>query len=510
MTRNPDSNERLIRTLEAIYLEAVDAIITINEEGIIESANPAVESMFGYRASELVGENVKLLMPNPYQDVHDQYLKNYLASGERKIIGIGREVVGLRKDGNAFPIHLAVSEIQVGDQRRFAGVIRDLTEFNRLEEQATTLGRIIDNSLNEIFIFDANSLHFLQANRGATENLGYSIEELAKMTPVDIKPEYSKESFREKISPLALGQVDRLEFETIHRRKDGSTYDVQVDLEKSTYGNSPVFVAVILDISQRLEAQREVERQRQAMQSELESLVETRTAELRDAQAELVRSEKYSTLGKVSGGIAHEIRNPLNAVKTSAYYLLNAQNAPPEKVREHLQRIDRQVTMIDNVITALSDVARLPEANLVPVQLDRLIKQAVNSTSIPDNIEVLYEFPDQLPAVLVDENQIIIAVKNLVRNARDAMQEGGVLTISVDIDEDKVIFNFVDTGVGIPSDQLEKIVEPLYTTKARGMGLGLSITRAIADKNNCSLIIESELGKGSRFAISLMRAKPVE
>lgn len=504
---NSESNEQLFRTLEAIYLEAVDAIITIDERGAIESANPATEALFGYELKELVGVNIKILMPNPYQDAHDGYLKNYLDSGKRKIIGIGREVIGLRRDGTTFPIHLAVSEIHVGERRLFAGVIRDLSEFKRLEEQATRLGHIIDESLNEIFVFEAKTLRFLQANRGAADNLGYSIDELLQMTPVDIKPEYSEAAFREKIAPLIRGDKDRLEFETVHQRKDGSIYDVQVDLQKSTYRNSPVFLAIILDITQRLEAQREVERQRQAMQNELELLVETRTAELRNTQAELVRSEKYSTLGKVSGGIAHEIRNPLNAVKTSAYYLLNAKNASPEKVREHLERIDRQVSMIDNVVTALSDVARLPEANLTPVDLVPLIKNAVSSTKVPDNVQVVFQFPEDLPTVMVDENQIVIAIKNLIRNARDAMPDGGVLTISTEVLEDQVVFNFVDTGVGIASDQLGRILEPLYTTKARGMGLGLSITRAIADKNNCSLTIESEVGKGSKFGISLKRNK---
>lgn len=505
MSSNSEANEQHIKTLEAIYFEAVDAIVTINERGIIESVNPATESLFGYPANELIGVNVKVLMPNPFRDAHDRYLNNYLDSGQRKIIGIGREVIGRKRDGSAFPIHLAVSEIHVGERRLFAGVIRDLSEFKRLQEQATTLGNIIDESLNEIFVFDGGSLQFVQVNRGASENLGYSIEELLRMTPMDIKPAFSEETFRETIAPLNNGEASRLEFETTHRRKDGSIYDVQVNLQKSIYRGSTVYLAIVLDITQRLEAQREVERQRQSMQAELESLVETRTAELRNAQAELVQAEKFSTLGKVSGGIAHEIRNPLNAVKTSAYYLLNANNASPEKTREHLERIDRQVTMIDNVVTALSDVARLPEANLVPVDLAPLIRHAVSSTSIPDNIQIVYEFPDDLPDVLVDQNQIVIAIKNLIRNARDAMEQGGVLTISADIQDDQVVFNFSDTGVGIASDQLERILEPLYTTKARGMGLGLSITRAIAEKNNCVLTIESELGKGSKFAISLMR-----
>ena len=113
-----DLNERQAR-LEAILNNAVDAIITIDKQGLIDSANPATEKLFGYENSELIGQNVKLLMPNPYRDEHDGYLKNYVETGLKKIIGIGREVIGQRKDGSTFPMHLAVSEIVLGDRRLF-------------------------------------------------------------------------------------------------------------------------------------------------------------------------------------------------------------------------------------------------------------------------------------------------------------------------------------------------------------------------------------------------------
>ncbi len=122
-------------TLEAIHDGAVDAIITINQQGLIETVNPATLSLFGYSEVELVGKNISQLMPAPYHDEHDGYLKNYLATGIRKIIGIGREVVGLKKDGTQFPIHLAVNEIQLPDRRVFAGFVRDLTKTKQLEAQ---------------------------------------------------------------------------------------------------------------------------------------------------------------------------------------------------------------------------------------------------------------------------------------------------------------------------------------------------------------------------------------
>ena len=253
---------------------------------------------------------------------------------------------------------------------------------------------------------------------------------------------------------------------------------------------------------------RRIERAEQRLaeaNEQLEHRVRQRTSELRATQADLVRSEKFATLGKVSGGIAHEIRNPLNAVKTSAYYLLNANNPTEEKTKEHLERIDRQVTMIDNVVTALSDVAKLPDANLKAEQLSVVVESALSAVKLPANIAVNVAIDEDLPLVMVDANQIVIVLKNLIRNARDAMADGGTLSIHALEIDGSIEIRIEDTGVGISPEHLEKILEPLFTTKARGMGLGLSISRAIAEKNKGSLSVSSVLGQGSTFSISLLR-----
>ena len=126
-----DSEERLRAILET----AVEGIITIDERGIIESLNPAAEKIFGYQAQEVVGKNVKVLMPTPYRDEHDGYLGNYLRTGRARIIGIGREVVGLRKDGTVFPMDLSVSEVRLAHKRLFTGFVRDISDRKRLERE---------------------------------------------------------------------------------------------------------------------------------------------------------------------------------------------------------------------------------------------------------------------------------------------------------------------------------------------------------------------------------------
>ena len=238
--------------LSAVLNTAVDAIITIDRHGIITGVNPATERMFGFTQEEMVGSNVAMLMPPPYSDEHDGYIERYLETREPRIIGVGREVTALRKDGTTFPVHLAVSEID--QMQMFTGIVRDITELTQAEEHATRLGRILDESHNEIYLFDVESLRFEFANRGARENLGYSMKELRELTPIDLKPEFTRESFESLIEPLRDGDVDRLTFETTHRRKDASTYPVDVDLQCAGDGVSRVFVAIILDTTERRRA----------------------------------------------------------------------------------------------------------------------------------------------------------------------------------------------------------------------------------------------------------------
>jgi PAS domain S-box-containing protein len=133
-SRDLPSPEAQAAKLRGILESAVTAIVTIDDKGLIESINPATERLFGYGAAELVGQNVKILMPEPYKAEHDGYLENYLTTGTRKIIGIGREVSGRRKDGTTFPVHLSVSEFETGGRRYFTGMIYDISDRTHVEE----------------------------------------------------------------------------------------------------------------------------------------------------------------------------------------------------------------------------------------------------------------------------------------------------------------------------------------------------------------------------------------
>lgn len=243
----------------------------------------------------------------------------------------------------------------------------------------------------------------------------------------------------------------------------------------------------------------------------LNKLLDLDLAIIEDAyQAEYVerqqRGERLAAIGQVAGGIAHELRNPLNAVKTSVYYLRNARKPSPAKTAEHLERIDRQVGLADGVITALTDFSRLPLPSLRPTSLGASLRAVLETTSLPENIQVIVECPEQLPPALADAAQLQIVIGNLVRNARDAMPEGGRLTLTGTEKSEWIELSVADTGVGIPADQVARIMEPLYSTKSRGIGLGLAISRAIIDKHHGGLEVSSDPGQGTTFTLRLHKA----
>lgn len=218
------------------------------------------------------------------------------------------------------------------------------------------------------------------------------------------------------------------------------------------------------------------------------------------------RTERLATIGQVAGGVAHELRNPLNVVKSSVYYLLNARNATAEKKAEHLKRIERHVDLADGVITALSNFAKMPLPHSEPFDVEACVRQTLENNPMPESIDTELRISDNTPPGSGDAGQMQIVFGNLLRNARDAMPEGGQLRVAIVSDGDAVEVTVADTGVGIAREDLNRIMEPLYSTKARGLGLGLAIARSILDKHRATLRVSSEPGTGSTFTVRLPAA----
>jgi signal transduction histidine kinase len=219
------------------------------------------------------------------------------------------------------------------------------------------------------------------------------------------------------------------------------------------------------------------------------------------------RAERLAAIGQVAAGVAHELRNPLNVVKTSVYYLVNARNPNPQKTAEHLARIERHVALADNVITALSSFAKMPVPNLRPFSVADCLREALETNELPPSVRVVEDCA-ALPPALGDPDQLRIVFANLIRNARDAMPQGGTLTFSGRTLGANVEVDVADNGTGITPENLARITEPLFSTKARGLGLGLAIARAILEKNNGNFRVRSTPGQGTTFTVTLTAATP--
>lgn len=215
-----DNAERL----RAIVDTAVDGIITIDSSGIVETMNPASERLFGYSASEVVGHNISMLMPSPYREEHNGYLQHYLSSGVRKIIGIGREVVGQRKDGTMFPMELSVSEMLLGTRRMFTGIVRDISERRAAEEKLRRLAALLDDSSDAIKVLDLEG-NIREWNAGAERMYGYTSERAITMNVRELLPTDRQHEIEEAIvRHRAGGRI--IPYETQRVTRDGRLVDV--------------------------------------------------------------------------------------------------------------------------------------------------------------------------------------------------------------------------------------------------------------------------------------------
>ena len=481
-----------VERLDAILNTAADAIITIDAKGLIEGANPATTALFGYSEAELVGRNVSILMPSDIADEHDGYLTHYRDTGEARIIGIGRDVTARRKDGTTFPIHLSVGEAKVGDRTLFTGIVRDLTERAQEAAQRLRLGEILEESINEIFVFDEESLRFTQVNRGARENLGYSTDELAGLTPVDIKPEFEEAEFRTLIEPVRRGAIPSLVFKTVHRRKDGTDYRVEVHLQH--HPASREYVAVILDISER------------------ETLEE-----------QLVQAQKMEAVGQLAGGIAHDFNNLLTSIQGSSD-LLASRLDPEDRSMRAIRRIQQAAERGSSLTQQLLAFGRRQVSQPELLDVNSAVTQICDLTGrlIGEDVDLVLELDSRPLSISADPTMFDQVLMNLVVNAGDAMPRGGRLSITtsrVTVDAEQaaglemvpgpaVLLRLQDTGAGMSPEVLERAFEPFFTTKevGKGTGLGLSTVHGIIKQCGWGIEVDSELGTGTRFLIWIPEA----
>lgn len=225
---------------------------------------------------------------------------------------------------------------------------------------------------------------------------------------------------------------------------------------------------------------------------ELEQKVEERTRALKEAQEELVKKEKLAVLGQLAGGVGHEIRNPLGVMKNSIYYLrLRLQDAD-EKAKRHLSIMEREIAIANKITTDLLDFSRTKEPSRVSTNLNELVQETLAQYPVEPQIELRTALDPRLPPAMIDKDQIRQVFMNLILNAVQAMPQGGQLTVKSSVERGFVVVSFSDTGYGIPEENVGKIFQPLFTTKAKGLGLGLAVSKTLVEGNKGEIAVESQ------------------
>jgi PAS domain S-box-containing protein len=474
--------------------QAVDAIVTINARGIVETINPAVTRIFGYTPEEVVGRNVSMLMPQPYRGEHDQYIGRYLRTGEARIIGIGREVFGLRKDGTRFPIELSVSEIRVASGRLFTGMIRDITE-RRMAEEALHLRDRAIQAVDQGIIITSPSLPdnpITYANRGFEKVTGYLQSEILGRNCRFLQGRDSDPAQVAKVRE-AVRQGRDCKVELVNYKKDGSPFwnALSITPIRDESGALTHFVGVQMDISGRVKLEEQ----------------------LRQAQ-------KMEAFGQLAGGVAHDFNNLLTIINGYSEYLLEGMESDSQ-ARGPIEAILDAGERAGGLTTQLLAFSRRSVLEPVVLEPNAVVTDTAKMLQrlIGEDIRLVTSLAPQTGRVKVDPGQLGQVLMNLAVNSRDAMPTGGRLTIEtrdVVLEESQVggrdmapgeyvIIAVSDTGTGMPPEVKARVFEPFFTTKGpgKGTGLGLATAYGIIKQSGGHMDAYSEVGVGTTFKIYL-------
>jgi signal transduction histidine kinase len=301
-------------------------------------------------------------------------------------------------------------------------------------------------------------------------------------------------------APVGEKKIEAEEAEELEITYLGKRYVITSDRQQILKLLLSTYEGAVRQNQELIQARFELQR----LNEQLEMRVRQRTAALRDAQEQLIRKEKLAVLGQLAGGVGHELRNPLGAIKSAAYFLNMVLEEPDPEVKETLEILDKEVATSERIISSLLDFARAKSPAWRKVDLKEMVQEALSRIAVPENVEVVSRLNGRLPIIVADPDQLVQVFGNIVLNAVQAMSGGGRLVVKSQVPSPEwVAVSFADTGVGIPEENLGRLFEPLFTTKAKGIGLGMAVTKTLVEGHGGTIEVESEVGKGSTFTVKL-------
>ena len=407
---------------------------------------------------------------------------------------------------------------------------RELENNKTMSEKLQQFKLSLDQILDCVFMFEPDTLRFIYVNRGAINQVKYTFEELLNMTPLDIKPDFSKENFRKFIAPLLSGEKDSITYTTNHKAKDGQLIPVEVFLQYVSSKNlGGRFVAIVRDITRRIE--------------------ETQKKE--SLQAQLLHAQKLESVGQLAAGIAHEINTPTQFIGTNINFLDevfddlaifveqmqqladNSSKNVRETIDQAIETMDweylaeeipqaiRQsregVKRVSSIVLAMKEFSHPGSREKEPKDLNKIIETTV---TVARNewkyvAEVEFDLDPDLPLLPLLSDEMGQVILNMIINAAHAIGEKlgetpeggkGTITIATRKKDNHVELRIRDTGTGIPEEAQPRIFDPFYTTKkvGKGTGQGLAISHdVITEKHGGSIHFTTEIGKGTQFIIKL-------
>lgn len=487
-------------TIDGVYMYEADTLQHFYTNG-------GAAAYTGYSKAELLQMTAYDLNP----DLDESTLREVFSSLVRgDVESVNRIGYHRHKDGHLVPVEVVTQYVTIPDAPpAFISVARDITKRLASEAEIRELKLSLDEVSDGVFMFDPDTLRFLYVNEGACASLGYTQEELLRLRPQDVGDSHDEASVRAIVERLRTGPNDRTVGEVLARRKDGTLVPVEVATQLlHPDGQAPRVMSIARDITERKNAQQAQERH----QRELEGLVAERTQSLRDAQAELIRRERLSTLGQLTATVSHELRNPLATIGPSLYVLKTLIPDPGPRVSGIIERIERNVGRCDHIISDMLDFARQRDLSPRAIDGNACIREQLSDYEPPAGV-ALKLAPDTQPVVVaLDIDSVRRALVNIIENACHAVlakldEEAGT-DFSPEVrlhthvtDDDCFAVVIDDNGCGMREEVLQRIFEPLYSTKNFGVGLGMIIVKNIMDRHGGTIAVTSIPGEGSCFTL---------
>ncbi len=501
------------KRLQSIVETATDGIVVIDDRGSIESINPAMEKIFGRNAEQLIGNNVSVLMPEPYCTLHDGYISHYLQTGETNVIGIGREVEALRSNGETFPIELSVNRLELDSGLRFAGVIRDISARKQAElelkqekeaaENANLMLSMTQQALDRTgigeFWIASKDGRVLLVNDHACRHLGYSREELLQLRVPDFDSNFTDEEFPRLMAPILERGWGR--FETIHRTKTGTEIPVEVIVVylPNPPSGEPMSIAFSIDISERKKSE--------------QAIIQARE------EAEAANHAKSTFLATMS----HEIRTPLYGVVGTVDMLAHTKLDSGQQ--DLINTAKDSAVLLQGIIDDILDFSKIEAGKLelerVPLTLEPLVEKLGDNLQHLANmrkVELLIYCDPRLPEVRGDPVRLRQILYNLTGNAikfssgltgRNGRVIVSALLKNQEDDHVDICLRISDNGIGMNTEVQKRLFQPFVqgeevtTRRYGGTGLGLVITERLVDMMGGHIDVESTEGEGSIFSVHL-------